>query len=1344
MTKFKNEEVIETLSISAVFKEKFLDYAGYVIKDRAVPSMDGFKPVARRILYTMYTNGYYNNKAYVKSARIVGDTMGRYHPHGDSSIYKAMALMSTSYNNNVPLVDGHGAMGSIDGGEPAAMRYCHTGDTYVHTSEGIKFIKDIYDKYDKGSNSSEVDIIKGNLKVKSIDGQINDVIKIFNCGKHQIIKITLKNGLELKGTPNHPVLTLTDKLTYQWKELQNITLEDEVVIDFSKNDNLFRFNEKITFDIEEARFLGAMVSEGYVSGDNRVGINNYDVNMVKAVTDYILHDKWNLFDTKYLKLIESNEWEHALLKLLKVTLRRNGKSIDNVPNSALGLNIKTLEKEDIKSYNVLKETHSIDGFINIDVVRRNMNGVIRKLLNKNILNPSVNVRLKSDEKIEYYYDVSSNELYDRLINEYNFGRYSNERSIPEKVFISHDIYKCEFLKYMYEGDGSISLLTSNNKLSISLDYTTNSPKLKSGLLILLGNMGIEYRVSIDNRVVDTPVYRITISGLRDLTIFRDKIGFISNRKMDKLNEAVRLLALSTVKHDNGSLYKSDSIRTFINNNIGTEYTNNEKFCRRFRSYSNSLFVKNSLYLYSENMNVYNFLSNFYDKYRVVKVRDIEKLEDEIVYSFKVDSDCHSYITNGIFSHNTEARLEKFTEDIVLSEIRDKSVDYVPNYDGSTTEPVLLPVKVPILLLNGISGISTGFTTDIPSHNLGEVLDACIAYVSNRNLTKKELLEYIPAPDFPTGGSINGYNGIPLMYQTGVGGYRVRGSAVINKIDKTDEHMIVINEIPPSVQPSKLVEQIISLHNTEVIKVKDVIDAGDLKTPVRIEVTVHKSEDPERVLNVIFAKTELEKGFKCNLFILVDKKPCLLSLLEIIREFVNFRENTLERKHKNEKQKNDDRLHILDGMMMVYPKMDAVIDRIRKSESTEAARNGLMKEFKLSYVQADYILNQRLLKLTKFEIDATKKEIDDLKRRNKILASLLQNNGKNANVDKLMTDEWTEIKKKHATPRKTKIIKEVEHVSLERLIKAEPCAIIVTKKGYVKRLQLKQSDMIQNRGGKGLNVPGMDEDDEVANMISCNTNDELVLITSIGKAYNKLAFEIDETKGLGKPIKTIFNLNKKEKPIIFTRFADDIKEVVLVQENGDVKKSNINDFRNIRNNGKKIMNLSDDGEQSTRNDKDLVAAVGIPGTSKNKVINYVIIASMKGKALKLDTNSIRTSSSNAGGIKGLTLEGDDVVVSACLANSDTIAILSTSGFVKKVETNSIRSTNRGGKGVNISNKADDGDIIYVGSVNEGLLTLSTSGNKMLTLDLNNIREMGKSSKGVKAVKLDKGEVIVSAF
>lgn len=696
------------------------------------------------------------------------------------------------------------------------------------------------------------------------------------------------------------------------------------------------------------------------------------------------------------------------------------------------------------------------------------------------------------------------------------------------------------------------------------------------------------------------------------------------------------------------------------------------------------------------------------------------------------------------SRYSEQRLDKFSEDVLLDGLSKHSVTFVPNYDGTTEEPTILPAKIPLVLLNGIEGIATGFATSIPPHNLGEIIDACTAYINNRNITKTELLKIIPAPDYPTGGIINGTGGMPLMYNSGNGGLKLRGK-IESTQNKKGEWEVVVTEVPFKIKPDDILKQVVLLNELGVIKVQEAINSADRNHKVRLFFRFHKSEqDIKRIESILYSRTNLESKFHYNFLVLDKGVPKKLSLLEIIRKFVSFREEVLYRTHFNEYEKNEARLHILDGLFKAIPVIDDIIHIIRKSENVEEAATRIIKKFSLSQLQTDYILRLPIMRLTKLDMNTYKEEHKKLTDRNKELQILLKNNGSNEHIDKLMKSEWEAIKKKYAKPRKTIIKNKTEAIDTTLIIKSEPCMIITTKKGYMKRLPLTQADMVQGRGGKGRNIPGIDLDDEVKDIIDCDTTTELTLVTSTGKVYNKLAYEIDETNGVGKLISTVFDLNKKDKPVLFTAFSDNIKNVFLVTNIGNVKVSKITDLRgNIKvdpdkksrsKKGNKLMKLENLNEY-------IVGAVGLTMTSND---SEAIISTSNGKALRLNVADIRVSSSSAGGIKGITLTGDDYVTSACGVNSEFITVVSSTGFAKRIETSSIRMTSRGGKGVIISSSSDEGNIIYITDKEEGLLTVTTSTNKMLTFELNSLRVTGKTSKGVKIVSLTKDEYITRVF
>lgn len=691
---------------------------------------------------------------------------------------------------------------------------------------------------------------------------------------------------------------------------------------------------------------------------------------------------------------------------------------------------------------------------------------------------------------------------------------------------------------------------------------------------------------------------------------------------------------------------------------------------------------------------------------------------------------------------TEMRLTKFSEDVLMGDFKNNIVDMKPNYSGDELEPTVLPVKIPYLLLNGIEGIAIAYATSIPPHNLGEIVDGLVAYVNNRGLTSTELMKYIPAPDYPTKGIIEGVSNLSGLYSSGTGGHILKGRMTCEQ-NKKGQFVFTITEVPYGVKPEDIISQIRTLNELEAFKVDSVVNGNDKTKKVNIIITFNKSEDNQsRLEGILYTRTYLSIRKSYNILVLKDGKPAKVSILQILRDFVKFREECHFKKNQSELNKNLKRMHILEGLFKIHPALDVVIKIIRNSGSVTEAQKSLMKEFKLSEEQTDYILRMPLMRLTKLEMDSAKNEHKNLEDRNKVLQQLMSNNGCNKYVDKIMTDEWLDIKKKYAKPRMTEIKSDVTHYDTTKLIKAQPCTIILTKNGYIKRLELIKDEMVQSRGGKGRNIPGLDLDDEVKEIIECETTTQLTLVTSSGKVFNKYAFDIPESKGVGRKIENIFELSKKDKPVLFTAFNDNIKRVALILKNGDIKISNLSDLRGgikITPEGKSSRNKKGTKLMKMNPGDELVAAVGLTMKGND---DSVIIASEQGKALRMNIKDIRVSSTNAGGIKGMTLEGDDSVISACGTNSDYLTVISKSGFVKRIETSDIRSISRGGKGVKIGNSSDDSGILYIGDKSEGLLTITTSSNRMLTFDLETIRATGKTSKGVKVCNLNNGEYLTN--
>lgn len=1219
--------------IEEEMKQAYVDYAMSVIVGRALPDVrDGLKPVHRRILYAMQETGMFYNKPFKKCARIVGEVLGKYHPHGDTAVYDALVRMAQDFSLRYTLVKGQGNFGSLDGDKAAAMRYCLTGDALVMTDKGLIPIQTIPNKEGKLD-----------LTILNYQGRKKKAIKFFNSGKHKIIKITTEQGYELKGTFNHPVLCWAVNEfglpSLSWKLLKEITTKDHAIINrnfalFSKNNPSLKGyspkplprEKRVSLPAEMtpslAFLLGALVSEGSFH-QKKIIFNNQDLKFYDAVKQSVL----KIFPgvSLYERKIAGNCQEFELYHQRAVRFLEN-----------IGLK-----------------------------------------------------KAKADGK-----------------------------EIPFVIFSSNKETIRQFLKSLFEGDGSVTLIIDKRHRgkSINLNYVSKSKKLLSQLKVLLLNFGIaSSSLHQDKR---NNCYKLLIPGRHNTKLFREEIGFFSVKKnsiLDSIKEInkSRMSKMDFIPYLNNYLRKNYP-SSFINKNNFDRYNNLEK------NYFRLLKI-----LKPSDQNLVRWLLKH--KYFFNKVKIIEELPGkETAYSLKVDSPCHSFIAQGFINHNTEAKLTKLAEEM-LQDIEKETVAWKPNFDGSLEEPEILPAKVPNLLINGSTGIAVGMATSIPPHNLGEVCTAIVKLIESPEISTEELMKILPGPDFPTGGEIVCGNSLFYAYKAG------RGKVVIKSVVEREGDKLVVKEIPYLINKTELIEQIAELIKDKKIKgVRNLNDESD-REGIRIVIELKKETDPQVVLNQLYKYSRLKVSFSINLLALVDNEPRILNLKELIKHHIDYRKEIIRKRTEYDLKQAEERTHILEGLIIALDNIDEVVPGIKKSKTVEEAKEFLIKTYYLTEIQAKAILEMRLQKLASLEQEKIKTEHRELKIKIGEYKAILASEEK---VLGIIKTELKELKENYGDERKSKLVESVEEgeeVDIRELIEKETVVLTLTNSGYIKRIPLNVY-RTQKRGGKGIMATGMKEEDLVESLFVCSTYAYLLLFTDQGQLYWLKVYEVPEgsRQAKGKHLTNLVSLKEGEKisaVIPVESFGEGY--LFMATEKGIAKKTNLMDFSKPRKDGIRALTL-DEGDR----------LVGVALTDGNK---QIILASKKGMAVRFKESDVRAMGRTAKGVRGIKLAGDRLVGMIVAEEGKNILTITEKGYGKRTPIEDYRLINRGGKGVtNIKITEKNGEVVSVMQVDgeEEIMLVSKSGTA-IRVNCKDISQVGRATQGVRIMRLGERDLVVAA-
>ena len=1088
---------------------------------------------------------------FVANGMYVHNCMGKYHPHGDSSIYEAMVVMAQDFKYNIPLIDGHGNWGSVDGDSSAAMRYCVTGDTLVSTNKGLLRIDEIV-KDSKANSDNDID-----LTIKSINNKNNSASKFFNSGFHPTYKIELKNGMSINGTDNHPLLIINKSGKLEWKLIKNINKGDKCVVDLSTKNALFGDNN----DLLEARMLGCMISEGYITTQNRIGINNTDLEMIYPVK--------NFFERETKTIAEINE----------------------------------------------------------------------------------------NKKDFYEYCIADKNYYNVFIEDYEYETISSKRIIPRCVFNGTKEYQKEFLRYLFEGDGSVSYSDSlyNESPRSNLSYSTYSFELARQLQIVLASQfGIFSRISKSNKKENVIEYKISISCMH-IHKFKKEIGFVSKRK----NEILEMIPIT--KPPSNSYFWNIEIANYIKGcnkrikrNIATSYK----------------LPQAKDYIGKEDYEYCEYLLN---DLGFAEVSNKEYSGNNVVYSIRVDSDCHSFSGNSFINHNTECRLSKITEEMTDG-LKDKIVEFVPNFDEEEMEPSIFPCKFPNLLVNGCTGIAVGMATNIPTHNLRDTIKMIEAYIkrepnsSKRKnpITVEDLLNILMGPDFPTGGIITNKKDLLDIYSTGEGKVYIRAKIEEEKID--NKKSLVITEIPYtySGKKSSLIEKLSTIVlDKKIPEITEVRDESD-KSGIRIILELKRDSDTKKVKNKLYKYSPLQDTFGVNLLALNDGEIKPFNLKEYCKIFLEFQEELYTKNYQMKKSKLERRIEILKGLIKANDFIDVIIDAIRHAEEVKYVEaclttgntygikfntkknEQIAKKFNFTEMQAENILETTLRRLNNIEVNSIAKNLVEIEKELVHCEKILSNKKE---LYKEILKTLNKIAKEYGRDRRT-IIADSDIIEYKEEEKIFDMNIIFDKYGYIKAFD-------EN------NISKVDESvlDNAKIILKTTNNDNLWCFSSDGNLYqvrlNNLSFNRPRDRGI--LLEAYVNKDIKGDIIFTSNQHTEYENFLFITKKGFVKIVNKKEFETIRT----ITNAT-----KLSKDDSLLKIIPIDKNDKQLLINT------DENILKFRISEIPENKKTSIGVISIKTNLD--IVDAQIVNEDEIILNN-----KKIKTSKIPCQKRGTKGVSIT-------------------------------------------------------------
>ncbi len=676
---------------------------------------------------------------------------------------------------------------------------------------------------------------------------------------------------------------------------------------------------------------------------------------------------------------------------------------------------------------------------------------------------------------------------------------------------------------------------------------------------------------------------------------------------------------------------------------------------------------------------------------------------------------------------TEARLSKLSLEMVR-DLNKNTVDFVPNFDETESEPKILPSRFPNILVNGTMGIAVGMATNIPPHNLGEVIDGCVAYIDNQDIDTDGLMQYIKGPDFPTGASILGNSGIKKAYETGRGTITIRGKADIEEVN--GKTRIVVTELPYQVNKAEFQSRIGELVRDKIIDgISELHEESNLENPVRVVIYLKRDANANVILNNLYKYTQLQTTYGINLLMIDQGAPKVLGLKDIISKYIDYQKEIIIRRTQFDLAKAEERVHILEGLKIALDNLDAVIKTIRESETDIIAKEQLMSKFNLDEVQAQAILDMRLRRLTGLEREKIEAELAELLKVIEEYRSILASEEK---VLAIIREELLEIKNKYADERRTNIdMSAIEYIEDESLIPEEDIIIALTHNGYIKRTT-SDTFKLQNRGGVGIKGMNTNEEDYVEHLVNLCTHDYILFFTNKGKVYRLKGYEIPEfsrqSKGL--PIINLLQIDKEEKvnSILSIKRNDEAKYLLFATKHGIVKRTSINEFDNIRTNGKISINL--------RPSDELISVKKTTGK------DMILLGSSNGRMVKFNEDEIRVMGRTASGVRGINLDGGECIGAEIATENDSLIVVTRKGYGKQTLISDYRQTRRGSKGVkalNITDKNGTMAAFRLAEENSDLIIITNTG-MVIRIPLEQINKLGRVTQGVRVINLKDGQEV----
>lgn len=897
---------------------------------------------------------------------------------------------------------------------------------------------------------------------------------------------------------------------------------------------------------------------------------------------------------------------------------------------------------------------------------------------------------------------------------------SAQRQIPEIILRSPRHVVAAFLRGLFEGDGAVE---KSGRSLLRLNLTAKNRLMLRQAQTLLLRFGIVASLREDRT---RQVHRLLITGYDNLALFANEIGFTSEVKSKALAAILKLHTGKALSRTDFIPYLAEYIRTHATRGQ-REWLSKHNFDRSDRLTATLPRIAQVL----PAVVVAEIEDLARQRYLFERIESIEDAGEQPVYSLRVDSACHSFVANGFVNHNTEAKMAAIADEL-LRDIDKDTVDFVPNYDNQTKEPTVLPARLPNLLLNGSTGIAVGMATNIPPHNLNEVCNGIIHLIHNPEATTEELSRIVRGPDFPTGGIIQGREGIRNTYANGRGRIVVRARTQFEESER-GRISIIVTELPYQINKADLVKKIAELARDKKIEgISEVRDESDRKG-MRMVVELKRDANPDSVLNSLFKYTAMQSAFNSNMLALVDQQPRTLTLKAFLHHHIAHRENVITRRTRFELAKAEARKHILEGLKIALDNLDAVINTIRQSQSADAALVNLQRQFNLSEEQGKAILDMRLARLAALERSKVEEELRDVLKNIDYYHMLLNDVQE---IRKIIVADLRELQEKYGDARRSDIIEaEAGEFRDEDLIPNEEVVVTLTEKGYIKRLP-SSTYRAQRRGGRGITGMATREDDTVRHLLVAHSHDGLLFFTDRGRVFQLRVYELPDTSrtAKGEHLINLISIEQRERvtAIVYVPKGVSRDFMIVATRKGEVKKTAMDEFEVVRRSGLIAMDLEEDDE--------------LIGAKLAHADDDVLLITAQGKAIRFSVEELRSASRTSGGVRGIRLSNGDSVVSLNLTPRDSeLLVVTEYGYGKRTPIDEYPRHSRGGSGV-ITQKVTDktGNVASARVISDhdnDLMIISASGVVIRT-DVGKVRVAGRATQGVTLMNLGEGDTVVA--